>query len=309
MNPKSPEARNRDDKPFEGMKITNSHVLEKLDQRSACTRCGKSRMYFCYTCYIPVADLKDCIPHCKLPVKVDIIKHKKEIDGKSTSAHAAVLAPEDVKVYTYPDVPDYTLDGKTVLLYPGVEAKTVPQLFQENNNTTTILQKVQAELPAGYNLTTLLRSIVDLDDENKNQIYHVTELPINRIVLIDSTWNQSKGIYADRRLQSLPKVVLQNRASQFWRHQKGSPRWYLSTVEALHQLMLELHLCAWGCSEHYKSLLTIEYPIHSSKDQHDHCTPYAGQYDNLLFFFKYMYDKLHSLYNHENLLAYKRPME
>ena len=43
----------------------------------------------------------------QLPLKVDIIKHPNECDGKSTSAHAAVLAPDDVRVFTYPCIPDY----------------------------------------------------------------------------------------------------------------------------------------------------------------------------------------------------------
>lgn len=37
--------------------------------------------------------------------------------------------------------------------------------------------------------------------------------------------------------------------------------------------------------------------------------PYKGEYDNLLFFFCYMYSKIHTLYNHEDLHAYKRPLK
>lgn len=33
---------------------------------------------------------------------------------------------------------------------------------------------------------------------------------------------------------------------------------------------------------------------------------YRGQYDDLLYFFKYMYDYIHSIYDHDQLLAYKR---
>lgn len=29
------------------------------------------------------------------------------MDGKSTAVHAAVLAPDDVKIFTYPCIPDY----------------------------------------------------------------------------------------------------------------------------------------------------------------------------------------------------------
>ncbi|KAM3966545.1 tRNA-uridine aminocarboxypropyltransferase 1 [Aphomia sociella] len=304
MNPKSQESRNSDDKPFEGMAIDNSIYLNNLESRSPCPRCGKSRMYFCYNCYIPVAKLEGCIPICKLPVKVDIIKHRREIDGKSTAAHAAVLAPQDVNVYIYPEVPDYNLD-RTVLLYPGADARTVQELFSGINNTVSYTKHLLAELPSGYNVGTLRTKIIDNGDDFN--IYHVEKFPIDHVVLIDSTWNQSRGIYADKRLQRIPKVVLQNRPSQFWRHQKGSPRWYLSTIEALHQLLLELHLSAWGRSEQYKSHLTMQYPVHSFHD-HPQCKPYNGQYDNLLYFFKYMYEKLHTLYKHEDLLSYKRPM-
>ena len=50
----------------------------------------------------------------KLPIKIDIIKHPGEIDGKSTAIHAAILAPEDVKIYTYPEFPDF---GKNERVY------------------------------------------------------------------------------------------------------------------------------------------------------------------------------------------------
>ncbi len=31
---------------------------------------------------------------------------------------------------------------------------------------------------------------------------------------------------------------------------------------------------------------------------------YDGEYDNMLFFFKFMYDKIHELYDHNSLRAY-----
>lgn len=52
----------------------------------------------------------------QLPIKIDIIKHAREIDGKSTAAHAAVLAPDDVTIYTYPDIPDYGEDEKVKMV-------------------------------------------------------------------------------------------------------------------------------------------------------------------------------------------------
>lgn len=49
-----------------------------------------------------------------MPFKIDIIKHSREIAGKSTAIHAAILAPEDVTIYIYPDIPKYTKDDKVV---------------------------------------------------------------------------------------------------------------------------------------------------------------------------------------------------
>lgn len=91
--------------PFRDLKISDAGVLNTIEGRQICGRCYKSRKFFCYTCCSPVID-EQYFPKVKLPIKIDIIKHAREIDGKSTAIHAAVLAPEDVTIYTYPDFPD-----------------------------------------------------------------------------------------------------------------------------------------------------------------------------------------------------------
>lgn len=49
---------------------------------------------------------------------------------------------------------------------------------------------------------------------------------------------------------------------------------------------------------------------HSKVNSNSECFgPYKGEYDNLLFFFCYMYSKIHKLYKHEDLRAYKRPLK
>lgn len=133
------------------------------------------------------------------------------------------------------------------------------------------------------------------------------KLPIDRAVFIDSTWNQSRGIYKDDRIKKLPCIVIQNRISQFWRHQKGSPRWYLATVEAIHQFLVEIHVNAWGVNTEYKGIIHclnddyLKQFITNTSDE-----SYNGQYDNILFFFKHMYDLIHAYYDHDQLHAYKR---
>ena len=58
--------------------------------------------------------LTNLINFClKLPLKIDIVKHSKELDGKSTAIHAVMLASKDVNIYTYPAIPNYA-DKKDV---------------------------------------------------------------------------------------------------------------------------------------------------------------------------------------------------
>lgn len=246
-----------DENPFAGLKISDYSILDSIQDRSLCCKCNKSRKYFCYMCCIPVKQLENKIPQLRLPIKIDIIKHKNEIDGKSTSCHAALIAPQDVRITTYPCVPEYKDDEKVVLIYPGASARTTKEYFDGKRDS--------------------------LSDG----------LPFTRAVFIDSTWNQSKGIYKDERICKLPTIILRNKVSQFWRHQKNSPRWYLATIEAIHQLLVEID-------------------VELAKSTEDKCETikqfYDGKYDDLLFFFCFMYSKIHNLYDHDSLLSYKRPL-
>lgn len=97
--------------PFEYMQIDDNRFLNDVSGRCACKNCGKSRKFFCYTCHVAVVELEERLPKVKLPIKIDVIKHPREIDGKSTAVHAAVIASDDVRIYTYPDIPDYDTDG------------------------------------------------------------------------------------------------------------------------------------------------------------------------------------------------------
>ncbi|KAH8267713.1 hypothetical protein KR026_004086 [Drosophila bipectinata] len=312
--------------PFEKMRISDHSILDTIEGRHNCRICHRSRKFFCYNCHIPVGDLEQLLPRVLLPIKIDIIKHKKEIDGKSTAVHAAVLAPEHVRIHTFPDIPDYRDEPGVVLIFPSAKALTVPQLFERN---------VQLQigdnygLPHGHHMGTLLRRRMDeieipgQDQEAPNKrSWDLENLPIRRAVFIDSTWNQSRGIYADERIRGLRTVVLQNRLSQFWRHQRGSPRWYLATIEAIHQFLLEVHVNAWGLNSNYRGLDNLEITegfhqlaaplkvqaVEGDEDLVSRMSPYNGQYDNLLFFFANMYDLIHKYYDHNDLISYRRPI-
>lgn len=48
-----------------------------------------------------------------------------ESDGKTTALHARVLAHEDVKVYNWKDMPEYSQPERVLMLFPGPVSKYV----------------------------------------------------------------------------------------------------------------------------------------------------------------------------------------
>lgn len=245
------------------------------------------------------------------------------MDGKSTAAHAAIIASDDVRIFEYPNIPDYTEEDGVVLIYPCPGSIDVQCLFtgvcrldtsdnfgfEPGQLVGTLLKQKMKEIPDNS----------DAASTSTRRNYTPNDLPVKRAIFIDSTWNQSRGIYKDPKIGAMRCVVLQNRLSQFWRHHKGSPRWYLSTIEAVHQFLLEVHLHAWGIDPTYRGLDELEISadfiaknlVNAAKydDAVDSLQrPYNGQYDNLLFLFTHMYALIHTYYDHNKLKAYKRPI-
>ncbi|KAM7405867.1 hypothetical protein PAMP_000285 [Pampus punctatissimus] len=265
--------------PLQGLKLASHAVLEKAQQRGRlkCTKCGGSRMFFCYTCCSLVGVSLQEIPLIKLPVKIDIIKHPNETDGKSTAIHAKILAPSDVTIYTYPCIPEFEKD-KVVLVFPGPGAVTVSDMIQclhdrsdsrsHDFSDEPCLKRLKSEEAQDVTHTVV---IPDEATGSESRAY-----PLQRVVFIDSTWNQTNKISTDERLQDLLQVELKMRKTCFWRRQKGKPDTYLATIEAIYYFL---------------------------KDFHENCLAqeYKGEYDNLLFFYSY----LHSVVNKAKISAGK----
>ncbi|XP_026175900.1 tRNA-uridine aminocarboxypropyltransferase 1 [Mastacembelus armatus] len=262
--------------PLQGLKLASHAVLEEAQQRGRlkCPKCGGSRMFFCYTCCSLVGVSLQEIPVIKLPVKIDIIKHPNETDGKSTAIHAKLLAPSDVTIYTFPCIPEFE-KNKVVLVFPGPGAVSVQDMMQylrdriqsspHQSSSEPCIKKLKTEdvKHATHTAENPEAGTTDEADCLGSRVY-----PLQRVVFIDSTWNQTNKISTDERLQDLLQVELKMRKTCFWRHQKGKPDTYLATIEAIYYFL---------------------------KDFHVHCLAqeYNGEYDNLLFFYSY----LHSVVN------------
>lgn len=88
--------------PFSQESATQcSSVLSSLSNRIPCSKCNKKIKYYCYYCCEVVDELKGKIPSVPLPFMIDIYRHARELEGKSTSVHAKLLSPSHVNIITY----------------------------------------------------------------------------------------------------------------------------------------------------------------------------------------------------------------
>uniref|UniRef100_A0A2K6EEK2 tRNA-uridine aminocarboxypropyltransferase 1 n=1 Tax=Propithecus coquereli TaxID=379532 RepID=A0A2K6EEK2_PROCO len=209
--------------PLQNLCLASQEVLQKAQQsgRSKCLKCGSSRMFYCYTCYVPVENVPiEQIPLVKLPLKIDIIKHPNETDGKSTAIHAKLLAPEFVNIYTYPCIPEY----------------------EENDHEA--LQHVILKYLSIHLLRIRISSYINRE----------SDFSVIKIIIVNTFAKKLEPAF----------VELKTRKTCFWRHQKGKPDTFLSTIEAIYYFLVDYHTDV--LKEKYK-----------------------GQYDNLLFFYSFMY--------------------
>ncbi|KAI9281856.1 DTW domain-containing protein [Sporodiniella umbellata] len=125
--------------PFESLKIDNDQVLKEATQRLSCPTCNKSVKYFCYVCFQVVGMDRSKVPHVNLPVPLDIIKHPKELDGKSTAIHAKIIAKDDVNLYTWPKIPEYKNAKRTLLLFPGTNAKRLEDIPRDSFDRIAVI--------------------------------------------------------------------------------------------------------------------------------------------------------------------------
>ncbi|KAM9311260.1 tRNA-uridine aminocarboxypropyltransferase 1 [Gastrophryne carolinensis] len=255
-----------EDKLLENLQVSSQEVLEVAQKkgRSICPKCKSSRMFYCYTCYVPVESVPvEDIPFVKLPVKIDIIKHPNETDGKSTSAHAKLLAHEDVTVYTFPCIPDYANNKHDIILvFPSPDSMSLKESLKYLTGQNDCKDVLASEPPS--KCLKLHTETNGCDNEEKVKTQNIKTECLKKVVFIDSTWNQTNKIISDERLQGLLTVELTERKTCFWRHQKGTPDTYLSTIEAIYYFMVDYH----------EQILEMDY---------------HGEYDNLLFFYSFMY--------------------
>ncbi|KAI7901939.1 DTW domain-containing protein [Cokeromyces recurvatus] len=218
----------RERSPFKDFKIQDDTILYQNTSRLACPVCNKHVKHYCYNCFHVMGMNRSQVPFVKLPVTMDIIKHEAESDGKTTALHARILADEDVKVFSWKQIPEYENPERILMLFPGPDAKKLSEIPRDS---------------------------------------------FDHMIVIDGTWKQaSKMVRETPILQKMQKVTIEPRSTYFWRFQNISIN-YLSTIEAIYYLYVE-----------YAQAYELKTEL------------YDGRYDNLLFYYKYLYDLIQYSY-------------
>ena len=90
---------------------------------------------------------------------------------------------------------------------------------------------------------------------------------IKHVVLVDSTWAQTKHFMREPELMKLKKVKIKTEKTAFWRYQRVAES-NLSTIEAMY-------------------FFFRDYSV--GRDFGGDYTKYDGRYDNILYYYAYNY--------------------
>ena len=154
------------------LKLASFEPLERmnLEERQYCPKCKKSCKFYCYQCIIPIGPHSGSFPKLQLPVDVTIISHPKEKKSKSSSIPQMVIAPDNIKLISTADAP--------VIRQPEDSYDSVVLLF-----------------PGEY-----AKEMTDLSEAELKAI--------KKVVIIDSTWNQTRRYMYSENIRDLKMVKI-----------------------------------------------------------------------------------------------------
>ncbi|KAI9347165.1 DTW domain-containing protein [Zopfochytrium polystomum] len=303
----------RDALRWDRLCIADTTPLLSSKVRIMCQGCRRSHRPYCPDCVVP---LGHCPPKVRLPVPLDVYRHPNEREGKTTSVHAKLVAPDDCRLFVEDFVRNddalqrvlnrYPDRSRTLLLFPSADSVTLPDLAAEI--ATPFFHSASLSSTAGTAGSELALSSADvvaagtaeaaespssLSFPHRASAAH-PRLPFDHVVVIDGTWRQARAMcwrliphgFRTVRIAGTPRTL-------FWRYQKYGD-FCLATIEAIY----------WFYKEFEEAFGRLDAGgdggLGRSREAAAGDTPVGdvvgGPFDNLLFYFKYQYDLIQRTY-------------
>ncbi|RUS28720.1 DTW domain-containing protein [Jimgerdemannia flammicorona] len=259
--------------------ISDTSFLYALSDRNACPKCQKPVKYFCYWCFEIVGCPPEQVPKIRLPIKMDVIKHENERDGKSTAVHAKIIAPDDVEIYPWNNFPEYDDPDEVVLLFVGKDAKTLSQMPQASFSKLVVVDGTWAQA------TKMVR-----DTPQLARLRRVTIAPRKTLF-----WRfQNKD---EHHLATIEAMYYFFR-EYYDAYEAGTE---LDTVEASglgrgHMNFGKDVGQTDGLGSSSQSASTTDVSASTSAST---ARPYDGRYDNMLFYYKFFYEMIQGKYRQD----------
>ncbi|KAG0325736.1 Peroxisome biosynthesis protein pex1, partial [Podila humilis] len=162
------------------------------------------------------------------------------------------------------------------------------------------------------------------------QLSEIDPASFDKLVVIDGTWDQAKKMSKSNRLVRMKRVTIAPHETLFWRHQRKSSE-HLATIEAIYYFLREYHetyltkppqsitdnpnvssaeslstgsheaqqngdTTSTTCSSSTLSNVAVVSPHQETLGSYYRYGPYGGQFDNMLWFYKYFYELIQHTY-------------
>ncbi|CAI2164830.1 18953_t:CDS:2 [Funneliformis geosporum] len=129
------------------------------------------------------------------------------------------------------------------------------------------------DIPKYENPSRLLLLFPGPDSKTLNEI---SKDSFDKLLVVDGTWQQATSLTKfTQELKNIRKITIKPQKTLFWRYQNKSEN-HLATIEALYYFLKEY------------------YEVYES-DNDDH--RYDGRYDDLLWYYKYLYEFIQATYS------------
>ncbi|KAF9356476.1 DTW domain-containing protein 1 [Mortierella sp. AD094] len=269
--------------PFAQFDITSTDVLDTIEKKH-CPTCNKNVRYFCNKCLKLVNCPEGSVPQLKLPIKIDVIKHEQEREGKSTALHAKILAPDDVEVYGWKSMPKYENVDRLLLLFPSPGAKTLSEIDPASFDKLVVIDGTWEQAnKMSKSDSPLVRMKRVTIAPHETLFWRHQRKTDDHLATIEAIYYFLRE-YHETYLSAIPDSVVEVVSDEEASMQKGESENNNNNTA--------------GTGSSLEPIATTKKVITPHKEWIDSqkLGPYTNQFDDMLWFYKYFYELIQRTY-------------